>query len=80
MRVLRFASVLLLWLAAALQGVADQKPNIVVIIADDLVTVILDIWAVKMFQHQTRPPCDEGVRFTSGYVSGPYCSRLVLVT
>jgi arylsulfatase A-like enzyme len=53
----------------------SQKPNILVILADDL--GYADI-GVQGSQDVPTPHIDSlaknGVRFTSGYVSGPYCS------
>jgi arylsulfatase A-like enzyme len=66
----------LLSLVAASALAADRKPNILVILADDLG------WGELGCQGFTKevptPNIDSiaanGVRFTSGYVSGPYCS------
>lgn len=62
---------------------AEDRPNIVVIVADDLGYGDLGYLGGKDIP---TPNVDklaaEGVRFTSGYVSGPYCSptRAGLVT
>jgi arylsulfatase A-like enzyme len=55
---------------------AARKPNILVILADDLGWGEL---GVQGFTQQVPTPhidslAKNGVRFTSGYVSGPYCS------
>lgn len=63
---------------------ADRKPNILVIVADDLGYGEL---SCQGFTKQVPTPnidsiAANGVRFTSGYVSGPYCSptRAALMT
>src|SRR5215208_5581772 len=63
---------ILLALAAAAAG---DKPNILVILSDDVG------WAEFGFQGAKDVPtpnidaiAKNGVRFTQGYVSGPYCS------
>ncbi len=62
-------------LTADAQRAAAQKPNILVIVADDL--GYADI-GVQGCQDVPTPNIDSlaknGVRFTNGYVSGPYCS------
>jgi arylsulfatase A-like enzyme len=60
----------------AIPAQAERKPNILVIVADDLG------WGELTSQGFTKeiptPNIDSigknGVRFTNGYVSGPYCS------
>jgi arylsulfatase A-like enzyme len=68
---------LIAWIGAtSLTKAAESKPNILIILADDLG------WGELGCQGFTRqiptPNIDSlaanGVRFTSGYVSGPYCS------
>jgi arylsulfatase A-like enzyme len=70
-----FNSILLLLLATQLAQAQAQRPNIVIIIADDVG------YADFGFQGSTdisTPHIDRlarsGVRFTNAYVSGPYCS------
>ena len=65
-----------LWISslAALHG--TEKPNILVILADDLGYGEL---SCQGYTSQIPTPhidslAQHGVRFTSGYVSGPYCS------
>ena len=65
----------LLFCAAAVEA-AGRKPNILVILADDLGYGEL---GCQGFTAQIPTPnidsiAKSGVRFTSGYVSGPYCS------
>lgn len=69
---------ILLGFVASLTGAAlaaDRKPNVLLIVADDL--GYADIGANGCRDIPT-PNIDslaaQGVRFTSGYVSGPYCS------
>ena len=61
---------------ASVASSAERKPNVLVILADDLG------WGELTCQGFTRdiptPHIDSiaknGIRFTNGYVSGPYCS------
>ncbi|MCC7373395.1 MAG: sulfatase-like hydrolase/transferase [Verrucomicrobiales bacterium] len=66
---------LLAWSTATASAVAATKPNIVIIVSDDL--GYADIGANGGKEIPT-PHIDslarDGVRFTAGYVSGPYCS------
>jgi arylsulfatase A-like enzyme len=60
----------------ALDAAANAKPNVLVILADDLGYGEL---GCQGFTSQIPTPHIDsiaagGVRFTSGYVSGPYCS------
>jgi arylsulfatase A-like enzyme len=60
--------------AAAAQA-ADRKPNILVILADDLGYGELSCQGNPQIPTpQIDSIAKNGVRFTSGYVSGPYCS------
>ena len=76
MKTSRLHPLTLITLAALLACTAHAKPNILVILADDLG------WGELGCQGFTKeiptPNIDSiaknGVRFTSGYVSGPYCS------
>lgn len=71
----RFLS-LLLPLVAASAFAADRKPNVLVILADDL--GYGEIGCQGFTKEVPTPNIDSiaanGIRFTSGYVSGPYCS------
>lgn len=73
--VLRFLSLLTI---CALCGtlVAADKPNILVILADDLGWGELGCqgFTTEIPTPQIDSLATNGVRFTSGYVSGPYCS------
>jgi len=71
----RLLLVALLFCAAGVEA-AGRKPNILVILADDLGYGEL---SCQGFTPQIPTPnidsiAKNGVRFTSGYVSGPYCS------
>jgi arylsulfatase A-like enzyme len=65
----------LLALAACGTATAADKPNVVVIVGDDMGYADLGVVGCKDIP---TPHLDalakSGVRFTSGYVSGPYCS------
>ncbi len=65
----------LLFLPGAVLQAADKKPNILIILADDLGYGELSCQGNPQVP---TPNVDSiarnGVRFTSGYVSGPYCS------
>lgn len=68
---------LLLLLSLALPALAaDRKPNILVLLADDL--GYGELGCQGFTKDIPTPQVDSiaanGVRFTSGYVSGPYCS------
>ncbi|MEX2170781.1 MAG: sulfatase-like hydrolase/transferase [Pirellulales bacterium] len=63
------------FLSASIGTAAEQKPNILVFLCDDTG------WAEFGFQGNKQIPtphidsiAKNGVRFTQGYVSGPYCS------
>lgn len=60
---------------AAAHGAESTKPNVIVILSDDVG------WGEYGFQGNKQIPtphidsiASEGVRFVQGYVSGPYCS------
>src|SRR6478609_11182066 len=75
-----FASILLLSsgldAARAAAAAADERPNIILIVADDL--GYADIGAQGLSKDVKTPNVDAllaaGVRFTNGYVSCPVCS------
>jgi arylsulfatase A-like enzyme len=71
----RLAVVALLLTSLAAVNGAERKPNILVILGDDLG------WGELSCQGNPQIPtpnidsiAKNGIRFTSGYVSGPYCS------
>jgi arylsulfatase A-like enzyme len=71
----RFIMAVAAVLLAALTVASAEKPNILVFLCDDVG------WAEFGFQGSKDIPtphidsiADSGVRFTQGYVSGPYCS------
>lgn len=73
LRLILFATILSSALASM---AADRKPNILIILADDLGYGELGF---QGFTKQVPTPnvdslAANGIRFTSGYVSGPYCS------
>ena len=83
---MRFAAICLLLIPGALQAqppLPGTKPNIVVILADDLSYRDLSIWGQIRF---STPNLDrlaaEGVRFTQAYAGAPECapSRGTLMT
>jgi hypothetical protein len=57
----------------------QPRPNILLIVADDLGYADIGVYGSKDIR---TPNIDriarDGVRFTSGYVSGPYCSPKTL--
>ncbi len=69
------ASLLVLIASTAFANQAAQKPNILIIVADDLGYADLGFQGGKDIP---TPHIDSiaagGARFTNGYVSGPYCS------
>ena len=79
-RVMPIAAVLLALLAAtpleAQEPLAGSKPNIVLILADDLSYRDLSVWGQRRF---STPNLDrlaaEGLRFTQAYAGAPECAR-----
>jgi arylsulfatase A-like enzyme len=72
---LRLGCVIALSLLSSLSWAAERKPNVIVFLSDDVG------YAEYGFQGNKQIPtpnidsiANNGVRFTSGYVSGPYCS------
>jgi arylsulfatase A-like enzyme len=77
LRILRlFVLPLALVAATACTHAAERKPNILIIVADDL--GYGELGSQGFTSEIPTPHLDSiarnGVRFTSGYVSGPYCS------
>lgn len=73
---LRLALASALGAASAVGAPAQRKPNVLIIVADDL--GYGELGCQDYTQQIPTPHIDSiarnGVRFTSGYVSGPYCS------
>jgi arylsulfatase A-like enzyme len=61
--------------SSSLSGVAGERPNFILIVADDLGWADLGCYGQTFFEtpHLDRL-ADEGVRFTSGYAASPVCS------
>ncbi len=80
----RFTALIFAASAVLSASAADKKPNILVIVADDL--GYGELTAQGYTKEVPTPHIDtlaqNGTRFTSGYVSGPYCSptRAALLT
>lgn len=76
MRCNRLLSLCVLALTTLTVSAADPKPNILLIVADDLGWG--ELGCQGFTQEIPTPQIDSiaknGVRFTQGYVSGPYCS------
>ena len=73
MNLLRFFALILVTLTVA--AVETRKPNVIVFLCDDVG------WGEFGFQGNKQIPtphidsiASNGIRFTQGYVSGPYCS------
>ena len=60
---------------AASEANAASRPNILIIVGDDMGYADVGFQGVKEYKtpHLDKLAAD-GARFTSGYVSGPYCS------
>jgi arylsulfatase A-like enzyme len=62
--------------AASVSSAAERRPNVLIIVADDL--GYGELGSQSFTSEIPTPHLDSiarnGVRFTSGYVSGPYCS------
>src|SRR3712207_946356 len=72
---MRLLCVLAAVLAPALACAADRKPNVLLIVADDLGYADLGVHGCKdVPTPHLDALADAGVRCTNGYVSGPYCS------
>ena len=68
-------SLALVSLTAAVAAAADRKPNILVIVADDMGYADIGVQGCKDIPTPNLDALAKaGVRFTNGYVSGPYCS------
>src|SRR5438309_11234284 len=69
------AMVCLVLLASPARAADARKPNILIIVADDLGYGELSCQGNPQIPTpQIDSLAKSGVRFTSGYVSGPYCS------
>ena len=72
---MRPLSILLLLVVTGLTTAADRKPNVLLIVGDDMGYADVGVHGCKDIP---TPNLDRlanaGVRCTSGYVSGPYCS------
>ncbi|WP_169331891.1 sulfatase [Zavarzinella formosa] len=70
-----FFTLTVLLMAASLSLAAPKRPNIIMIVGDDMGYGDIGVHGVKDIP---TPNIDklskDGVRFTNGYVSGPYCS------
>src|SRR5215213_3143199 len=70
-----FLSLITLLAAATLAAAADRKPNILLIVGDDMGYSDVGVHGCKDIPTPNLDALAEsGVRFTNGYVSGPYCS------
>src|SRR6266581_2908095 len=71
----RWSVPVILLLGLLVGEAADPKPNILIIVADDLGYGELSCQGNPQIPTpQIDSLARSGVRFTSGYVSGPYCS------
>ncbi|MBO0700834.1 MAG: sulfatase-like hydrolase/transferase, partial [Zavarzinella sp.] len=72
-RILPFATFLVLWFAGAAD--AARKPNILLIVSDDQGYADIGVQGCKDIPTPNLDAlANAGVRCTNGYVSGPYCS------
>jgi arylsulfatase A-like enzyme len=70
-----FCAIALLFLATGIEGGEKRKPNIVVIVADDMGYADVGFQGCKDIPTPSLDALAKaGVRCTNGYVSGPYCS------
>ncbi|MGH9662461.1 MAG: sulfatase family protein, partial [Bryobacteraceae bacterium] len=61
--------------AAPFVSAADRKPNIIVLLGDDMGYHDVSLHgSTEMSTPNIDSIAKNGVRFTNGYVSGPYCS------
>ena len=61
------------------QAVAQQRPNIVVIVADDMGYADLGVYGCRDIPTRNIDAlAASGIRFTDAYVSGPYCGPTLL--
>ena len=81
--ILLFAFVLLTALSFSGTGKTSEKPNFIIILADDLGFADLSLnGSLQLQTLNIDKLANEGVNFTNGYVSGPVCSpsRAGLIT
>jgi arylsulfatase A-like enzyme len=68
--------------AGALVQAAPRRPNIIMILADDLGFGDLSVYGCDIRTPNLERLASQGVRFTQGYVASPVCSpsRVAITT